>query len=1098
MPSFNELYDAVRSKLLSFCTLLNQATNEIETLRRTTETNVSALETDMNEALRINNEQIVDVNAFYNIAKGHSNTQLKKKQAIPYDKKRLLQLNVQINTRNNNDPFAAKLLTEAEGQLLYLKSNASKITEQFQNTRQNIVNSFIQAQKRFELTARSIREDCLNYVNSSDYQSFVDALHNEYCIFNFHNAEQNQPALQEKRIGIGVARVLLPTPNGCGEYIEKASKGFYNSKDGTVALPISIAINAGSSLFVEYNNRLEASMLSGIQNYLANIATYYGETYRQILFIDPIRYNNASLGVLALLADGNKSLFDNVPNSDSEISQKLNALIKEITAFEKQCNVDNCDGLDKIVVLHNFPQGYDSSAVKQIQQICANAARYNISIIITHNTSEKAYGMLEAISYIKSHSMCIYSNDEGFSIANSFGQDNLLFLWYLMPNELPENLRIKYINQRPVVDYGNDFEKRIGFSMHSKPKGTRMLTNIPYGVDENGKILSLSFEQDNFSTFICGAAGSGKSTLLHTIITGLIENNHPDDIELWLIDYKMVEFSKYIEHRPPHVRYIILDQSPELVYDIIDRLTEIMIKRQNIFKGRWNELKDVPSDRYMPAIMVIIDEFPVMSQIIADSINYTENYMDKLDLLLSKGRGLGIHFIFASQNYTSGIRGLSSFAKMQTQQRIAMKTERNEIRETLSLTSPSDKEIDMMERLSVTKYYALARVIPSDDEIFMLDNRLVSSKVINITDKNRHAQFLDSLSSVFSPMGNYDVSNNVSFIDKKPLMLDGNSYLAFDAESPDMLKHYEQACVDEEDVLLFWGQPLRMKRFVPVPLSRTFGENILIISPQKENMPALSVLFSIEKSLRMKDKSVEIWSSKKSPFFKQLSHSPQKSGFSIFSGTEDVCKRLRCIRDQIYNGQDVNQCICIMGFDSIVTEMNFQHSVSDNIGGSNAQVEYAKREEGQMDLVSQMKVGAPVAEEDESFDSKANGSDISYTNSFDICNDLKALLSNGPKYGCNFIMMFNSLGEYNQCKVDNNLFRHRVLFKIPRSDAMMIVGSQIGKLVEGLTDHSFRYSDGINTLAYRPYLHEGISWDGWCIEAGKVINAICEESEYLQ
>ncbi len=69
MPSFNELYDAVRSKLLSFCTLLNQATNEIETLRRTTETNVSALETDMNEALRINNEQIVDVNAFYNIEK---------------------------------------------------------------------------------------------------------------------------------------------------------------------------------------------------------------------------------------------------------------------------------------------------------------------------------------------------------------------------------------------------------------------------------------------------------------------------------------------------------------------------------------------------------------------------------------------------------------------------------------------------------------------------------------------------------------------------------------------------------------------------------------------------------------------------------------------------------------------------------------------------------------------------------------------------------------------------------------------------------------------------------------------------------------------
>lgn len=1097
MRPFNELYSSVRSRLLSFCTLLTQATNEIETLRRTIESNVSALETDMSEALRINNERIDDVTAFYNIAKGHSHIQLEKPQAIPYDKKRLLQLNVQVNTKNNNDPFAAKLLIEAEGQLLYLKTNASKITEQFQNKRQDLANSFDQAHNQFLLMAKSIQKDCLNYVNSSDYQSFVNILYNEYSMFNSPNTEYFQIVSQEKRIGIGIARVLLPTPNGCGEYIEKASRGFYDSKDGTVALPVSIAVNAGSSLFVEYNNELESSVLSGIQNYLANIATYYGENYRQILFIDPIRYNNASLGVLSALAYENGTLFDSVPNSDAEISHKLNDLIKEITVFEKRTNVDTCNGLDKVIVIHNFPQGYDSSAIKMIQQICVNATRYNISIIMTHNTSEKTYGTLDVISYIKSHSMCINSNDKGFMVANPFGYENLPFLWYLMPNELPKYLKVKYLDQKTVIDNSNDYEKRIGLVVHNKPKGTRMLTDIPYGIDENGKILSLSFEQDNFSSFICGAAGSGKSTLLHTIITGLIENNHPDDIELWLIDYKMVEFSRYIEHRPPHVRYIILDQSPELVYDIIDRLTEIMIKRQNIFKGKWNELKDVPPDRYMPAIMVIIDEFPVMSQIIADSINYTENYMDKLDLLLSKGRGLGIHFIFASQNYTSGIRGLSSFAKMQTQQRIAMKTERNEIRETLSLTSPSDKEIEMMERLSVTKYFALARLIPSDDEAFMLDNRLISSKVINITDKNRHAQFLDSLSSIFSPMDNYDVSNKTSYIDKKTLVLDGNTYLAFENELPDMKKHYKQEFVDDDDALLFLGQPLRMKRFVPVTLSRAFGENILIISPQKENMPALSVLLSIKESLGMvmKDRSMEIWSSKKAPLLKQLNQLPQKFGLRVFAGTEDVCEQMQNIRDQIYKGQDIDRCICIMGFDAIVAEMNFQH-----IGGG---VEYAKREEGQADLASQMKAGAPVAEDEENpetetSDGNTSDSDISYTNSYDICNDLKALLSNGPKYGCNIIMMFNSLAEYNQCKADYNLFRHRILFRIPRSDAMMIVGSQIGKLVEELTDHSFRYSDGINTLAYRPYLHEGISWDGWCIDDGKVINSINEESEYLQ
>ena len=142
-------------------------------------------------------------------------------------------------------------------------------------------------------------------------------------------------------------------------------------------------------------------------------------------------------------------------------------------------------------------------------------------------------------------------------------------------------------------------------------KGNRSLSNIPYGVDADGNILYLDFENTNFATFICGASRSGKSTLLHTIITGILKNNHPDDVEVWLIDFKMTEFSRYISHLPPHVRYIILDESPELVYDIIDRLSEILLKRQNIFKGKWDKLSDVPAEKYMPSIFVIIDEFSV-------------------------------------------------------------------------------------------------------------------------------------------------------------------------------------------------------------------------------------------------------------------------------------------------------------------------------------------------------------------------------------------------------------------------------------------------------------------------------------------------------
>lgn len=177
----------------------------------------------------------------------------------------------------------------------------------------------------------------------------------------------------------------------------------------------------------------------------------------------------------------------------------------------------------------------------------------------------------------------------------------------------------------------NDYSERVGFLQEIEyKKGVRYLDNIPLGIDSNSNIISIDFENSNFATFICGASRSGKSTLLHSLISSVVQNMHPDDVEIWLIDFKMTEFSRYINHKPPHVRYIILDESPELVYDIIDRLTDILQKRQNIFKGKWQKLYEVPPEKYMPAMLAIIDEFSIMSQIIADSVmTSSENYKAK-------------------------------------------------------------------------------------------------------------------------------------------------------------------------------------------------------------------------------------------------------------------------------------------------------------------------------------------------------------------------------------------------------------------------------------------------------------------------------------
>ena len=51
-------------------------------------------------------------------------------------------------------------------------------------------------------------------------------------------------------------------------------------------------------------------------------------------------------------------------------------------------------------------------------------------------------------------------------------------------------------------------------------------------------------------------------------------------------------------------------------------------------------------------------------------------------------------------------------------------------------------------------------------------------------------------------------------------------------------------------------------------------------------------------------------------------------------------------------------------------------------------------------------------------------------------------------------------------------------------------------LISDLDNHSFRYSNGLESLSFHPYLHPTLSWDGWKLSDEGVI-ADDEEEEYL-
>lgn len=1093
LKKYNKIYaelTALNQKLL----LLYQ---QVEVNKANFSNNIDNAKQKLADDLEENKRRIAKVNAFIEIARTHSSTHTNASSAKPFDSGILSRLSVQINSGLSNDPFAIQLYTEATAQLMYLRSAVDLLTKKTEEHIENLSNENKKLNFDFENKIFNLKAEIEKYLSSESFSSFLELIQKDKNAFGGRTERTNLSPEQIGTISIGTAELPFPIPKGMNREFAENTKGFCNAANSSIMVPLSLTLNSGNVILAEYDNSSEAIVLQGIQNIILNIARYYGQDFAQVVFIDPIRFNASSLGCLSKISGNDNSFIDAVPVSMEDVRKKLKSIISEINVREVRSEHLAMQSRKKaLYVFHDFPQAYDANLVGQIQQLCVNAEHYGILVVLSHNNSSKNYTSSDAYNFIQNLAVNIKNQSGNFVIGDESVET--LFTWYKAPSQLPSDIERVYIEEKPIIDLSNDYKKRVGLPHTATyEKGYRKIEKIPYGINSQGELQYMDFENSNFATFISGASRSGKSTLLHTLITGMIKNNHPDDIEIWLIDFKMTEFSRYIEHTPPHVRYIMLDESPELVYDIIDRLTEILIKRQNMFKGKWLKLGEVPTEKYMPAIMIIIDEFSVMSQIIADSIaSSNENYSVKLQMLLAKGAALGLHFIFASQGFTSGTRGLNDFSKKQIQQRVSMKTEYNEIKETLDLKSATDEDKAMMEQLTV--HHTLTR-IPADDR----GNHLKLSQVLYISDYSEQEQMIDSISESMYTVPRYDPVNTEVYISKKPMIIDGNLYLAFNSKKDEMLAYYDSHRdlieLDGERVL-FIGEPRRMLPLFPINVANEFCENILMVAPAGEKMAASSVVLSLARSLEMQNSTISLWSTKKNPVFRQIKFECNED-FTSQSELDGICSEIKNLKDRIQSNVEANEFYVLLGFETIFTDMSYQVQTEPSAMLSTSQVAYEKREAGEPDLLTQLAANLSGGKNSNvsptTVAQKASTVARTESTKYDAREDLKYILTNGPRLGYHFMLVFGTVGDLRQTKIDTSLFKHKIMFRTAKPDAMTVVGTSNAGVVSELEDHSFRYTNGLDSLSFRPYLHPGLSWDGWQLSANGVINAVDDEEEYL-
>ncbi|GAA8747460.1 FtsK/SpoIIIE domain-containing protein [Helicobacter pylori] len=230
--------------------------------------------------------------------------------------------------------------------------------------------------------------------------------------------------------------------------------------------------------------------------------------------------------------------------------------------------------------------------------------------------------------------------------------------------------RFKYLNVEVINDQGiksqhmKDFADKIKAYYEKKKAVKRELkdlqkdekfwtessqfkVSVPVGWDINHKEVCFEIGKAQNHTLICDHSGSGKSNFLHVLIQNLAFYYAPDEVQLFLLDYKEgVEFNAYTDPILEHARLVSVASSVGFGVSFLSWLCDEIKKRSELFKQfKVKDLSDYRKHEKMPRLIVVVDEF----QVLFSDNKSTKAVERHLNTLLKKGRSYGVHLVLATQ-----------------------------------------------------------------------------------------------------------------------------------------------------------------------------------------------------------------------------------------------------------------------------------------------------------------------------------------------------------------------------------------------------------------------------------------------------------------
>lgn len=470
-----------------------------------------------------------------------------------------------------------------------------------------------------------------------------------------------------------------------------------------------------------------------------------------------------------------------------------------------------------VVVINDYQKCVNE--MSDLDALFENGHKGGIYFILMNNLDCKSDRDIDSLMALKDFYQVLEAENFG-----NYSKDAFIRCTPILDNPILAKACFNYINEGaelPQVAVASvDYDKILSKGFETIDKAMV----IPVGSSENGELVDFTIDTvSHIHCFIIGQSGTGKSVFLHDVIIGAMAKYSPDELELYLMDFKIggVEFNRYRNEK--HVKALLVDNSDiqitlEILRDISNKMRERGKQLRASGVSNIVEYNQVNPTKKMPRIVFIADEchvmFPTMNS--KDTKLYRE-ISEILQKIAKEGRSQGVHLVLATQTIA--------------QAEISSEILNNISDFYLLKCSPSDSERLVRGSVDTTSGLKTGQVLHHDidHDVVFKSTYLPTSQTLEIIKK---------------------INDKTKASKNEQFYFVGSQIFEIDDEVKNLL-------IEKGDAISF-GRSIDTKMEpVVIPLRNEYADNVMLFGINDEEQVSRTTMASI-KSLRISNKNIKI------------------------------------------------------------------------------------------------------------------------------------------------------------------------------------------------------------------------------------------------